>query len=332
MRRLKEEPSGEGGQSGSSASIHYPSNRANKGSRAPKKTSRYSFFLSTALWDRFSFARIKEKQNSSERIRAKRGRSQVRSWITLISIISIIIFLAVSIFLGLPHKAYHTAKTRLIDFSGTIGLDVRDVFVEGRKHTKLDMILAATQVKTKTPILAYDIDVILENLLKLDWIKSVTVQRRLPNLIYIRLVEREPIALWQHQKNHYLVDKDGVVIKGPILENFKNLPIVVGTDAPVHAPKLITLLEQFPLITKHLTAMVRIRERRWDLLLDGTITVKLPEENQEEALSRLTILLDEHKITPTDVLAIDLRLPKQVIMKLTPEAAVRVKVRGKEKV
>lgn len=309
-----------------------PSSRVNKRNASPKKQSKRPFFLSTALWDRFSFTRVKTKQTSSERIRAQRSRSQARSWFMLISIITMIIVLTISIFLGLPHKLYQSTKDHLIDFSGRIGLDVRDVFVEGRKNTKLDIILAATHVKTNTPILSYDIDAILENLLKIDWVKNVTVQRRLPNLIYIRLVEREPIALWQHQKSHYLVDKDGVVIKSPISEIFKNLPIVVGSDAPVHAPKLIGLLDQFATIKAHLNAMVRIRERRWNLLIDGTITVKLPEEGIDEALSRLTILLDENKITATDVLMVDLRLPKQVIMRLTPEAAVRVKIQGKEKV
>lgn len=289
-------------------------------------------FLSTAFLDRFSFANAKPKQNRTELIRAQRNRSQVRSWFIAISIIIVGIATSVSVALGLPQKAYNATKDRLILFSGRIGLDVRDVFVEGRKNSSLDIIMAAAQVKTKTPILAYDIDVIRENLLKVDWIKSATVQRRLPNLLYIKLIERQPIALWQHQKKHYLVDKDGVVIKSPILDAFKTLPIVVGVNAPAHTPKLLDLLDKFITVRKHLTAMVRIRERRWDLTIDGTITVKLPEEGLEDALARLSILVDEQKIIPGDVISVDLRLPKQVIMRLTPEAAVRAKIRGKEKV
>ena len=239
---------------------------------------------------------------------------------------------AVCIALGVPQKAYIACKDRLIQFSGRIGLDVRDVFVEGRKNASLDIIMAAAQVSTKTPILAYDIDVIRDNLLKVDWIKTATVQRRLPNLLYIKLVEREPIALWQRQGKHYLVDKDGVVIKSPILDAFKSLPIVAGENAPAHTPKLLNLLDKFITVRKHLNAMVRIRDRRWDLTIDNTITVKLPEEGLEDALARLSILLDEKKIVPGDVLSVDLCLPKQVIMRLTPDAAVRVKIRGKEKV
>lgn len=311
------------------------SSKENTSSARQKKVAsekKSKFFFSTSFLDRFSFANAKPKQNRTELIRAQRNRSQVRSWFMAIGIIVVGIATSVSIALGLPQKAYNATKDRLILFSGRIGLDVRDVFVEGRKNASLDIIMAAAQVKTKTPILAYDIDVIRDNLLKVDWIKTATVQRRLPNLLYIKLIERQPIALWQHQKKHYLVDKDGVVIKSPILDAFKTLPIVVGVNAPAYTPKLLDLLDKFITVRKHLTAMVRIRERRWDLTIDGTITVKLPEEGLEDALARLSILLDEQKIIPGDVLAIDLRLPKQVIMRLTPDAAVRAKIRGKEKV
>ncbi|MES2607994.1 MAG: cell division protein FtsQ/DivIB [Pseudomonadota bacterium] len=298
---------------------------------APKE-KKSGFFFSTAFLDRFSFANAKPQHNRTERIRAQRNRSQVRSWFTAASLTIIGIATAICIALGLPQKAYNATKDRLVIFSGRIGLDVRDVFVEGRKNASLDVIMSATQVATKTPILAYDIDVIRDNLLKVDWIKTATVQRRLPNLLYIKLVERQPIALWQRQGHHYLVDKDGVVIKSPILDAFKALPIVTGVNAPAHTPKLLDLLNKFITVRKHLSAMIRIRERRWDITIDKTITVKLPEEGLEDALARLSILLDEQKITPSDVISVDLRLPKQVIMRLTPEAAVRVKIRGKEKV
>jgi cell division protein FtsQ len=311
-------------------SVSRESSASRRKNASPEKKS--GFFISTAFLDRFSFANAKPKQNRTERIRAQRNRSQVRSWFIAISLSVIGISMAIAIGLGLPQKIYIAAKDRLIQFSGRVGLDVRDVFVEGRKNASLDIIMSAAQVATKAPILAYDIEAIRDNLLKVDWIKTVTVQRRLPNLLYIKLVERQPIALWQRQGKHYLVDKDGVVIKSPILDTFKSLPIVAGTNAPAHTPKLLALLDKFITVRKHLTAMIRIRERRWDITIDGTITVKLPEEGLEDALARLSILLDEQKIIPGDVLSVDLRLPKQVIMRLTPEAAVRVKIRGKEKV
>jgi len=317
MRQLKS-PSGEG-----------PSAEKRKSQTLKKKPAVSS---SASFLDRFSFANAKPKHNRTERIRAQRNRSQVRSWFIAISLSTIGLAVAISIALGLHQKIYDATKEKLIHMSGHIGLDVRDVFVEGRKNAALDIIMAATQVTIKTPILAYDIDAICANLFKIDWVKTATVQRRLPNLLYIKLVERQPIALWQQKGIHYLVDNDGVIIKSPVLDAFKLLPIVAGVNAPAHTPKLLALLERFITVRKHLSAMIRIRERRWDITLDGSITVKLPEDGLEDALARLSILLDEQKITPGDVLSVDLRMPKQVIMRLTPTAAVRVKIRGKERV
>ncbi len=297
---------------------------ASQRKRAPSK--RFSFL------DRFSFVHVKPKKNRTERIRAQRNRSQIRSLVSAIALVVFILAIAVVFALGLPKKAYENTKEKTIDFSGRIGLAVGHVYVEGRTNTSLESVLDAAKVKTNAPILSYDIDTIRDNLLKVAWIKAATVQRRLPNMIYIRIVEREPLALWQRQGKHYLVDKDGVVIQSPIYETFKDLPIVIGDNAPAHTPKILNLLDRYVTVRKHLSAMVRIRDRRWDLTLDKTIVVKLPEENPEEALAMLSILLDEKKINADDVLSVDLRIPKQSIIRLAPLAAIRNKLRGKEKV
>jgi cell division protein FtsQ len=308
-----------------SASDHSNKLKGPKSDEGKKSSSSSNVKKSTFL-DRFSFANSRPKQNRTERIRAQRNRSQVRSWIIASSVGIIAITTAVCVLLGFPQKWYAIGRENLIHYSGRVGLDVRDVFVEGRRNVPLETVLTAAQVTTMTPILSYDIDTIRDNLLKIDWVKTVTVQRRLPNMLYIKLFERQPIALWQRQGQHYIVDKDGVVIKSPILDKFKALPIVAGENAPAHTPKLLELLEKFITVRKHLTAMIRVRDRRWDLTLDHTVNIKLPEDGLEDALARLSILLDEQKIVAGEILFVDLRLPKQVIIRLTPEeAAYRVK-------
>ena len=84
------------------------------------------------------------------------------------------------------------------------------------------------------------------------------------------------------------------------------------------------------LIRKKLKTMVWIRQRRWDLNLEGNIQVKLPENKPEAALVRLSFLIEKNKLIAGDVSVVDLRIPKQTILKLSPEAAVRAKIKGKE--
>ena len=144
------------------------------------------------------------------------------------------------------------------------------------------------------------------------------------------MIERKPIALWHHQQSFFLVDQEGIVITSPNITQFQHLPVVVGADAPVHAPKILALLEKFPEIRKRLSSLVRIRQRRWDLSLENSILVKLPEDSVEDALARLSLLIEQKKISKDETSIVDLRVPKQVILRLSKAAAVRIKIKGKE--
>lgn len=218
----------------------------------------------------------------------------------------------------------------MVILSGALGLKIDEVFVEGRQHSPQEAVLKAVQAKRNHPILAYDLEIIRKNLEKIDWIKSATVQRRLPNLIYIQMVERKPIALWHHQQNFFLVDQEGIVITSQAISYFQNLPVVVGADAPVQAPQILATLDKFPKVREKLSSLVRVRQRRWDLTLDNTIQVKLPEDKVEDALARLSLLIEQKRISKDETSMVDLRIPKQIILRLSKAAAVRLKIKGKE--
>jgi len=218
----------------------------------------------------------------------------------------------------------------LISCLGKCGFQIEDVFIKGRQHTSPDVLAQAINAQRGQPIFAHDLDHLKENLEKIDWIKGVHIQRRLPDQLYIKITERLPIAIWQHQKTQYLVDRDGVVIHNVKLDQFQQLPLVIGPDAPMHTPKILTLLEKFPKIRERIKALTRIRQRRWDLTFKDSILIKLSEEKPEESLARLSLLIEQEKINAGDVSMVDLRNPKQIVLRLSPEAAVRIKLKGKE--
>jgi len=265
--------------------------------------------------------------------RINRHRRQRRSYRSLFlsSFLGILLISGIgSYFMGYPQKVFFHLLEKTIHFSGSCGLKIDEVFVEGRQYSPQEIVLGAVQAKRGDPILAYDLEIIKKNLEKIDWVKSATVQRRLPNLLYIQMTERKPIALWHHQQHFFLVDQEGIVITNPLVNQFQHLPVVIGADAPVHAPQILAILEKFPEVRKKLSSLVRIRQRRWDLRLDNTIQVKLPEDKVEDALARLSLLIEKKRISSDETSIVDLRLPKQIILRTTKAAAVRLKVKGKE--
>ncbi len=264
---------------------------------------------------------------------ARRGKRQPVQWkgyVRLVSFVCLVGGLGGAFWMELPQKAADTTVQWMINTSGKVGFRVTDVMVQGRHFASSQKILQAVQLKQGDPIFDRSPSEIKGALEKISWVHKASVQRYLPGKIYIEVKERVPVAVWQHQKVHYLVDADGIVISNEKLDEFSALPIIVGGDAPVHAPELLAILRQFPEIQKRISALVRVGGRRWDLQLDRKITVKLPEEKLENALPRLLLLIQQQKLDSKDISVVDLRLPDQIILRLSPIGELKLTGKGSE--
>ncbi len=280
-----------------------------------------------SLWDHFSFFKKKTSKRSIEKIRQQRIRQQFKT-ITLLSAFSLLaILISLTFFMGWHQILIQRSEEAFINLSAKSGLVLKQAVVKNRKNASHTLVTQAINAQLNSPILGYSLQTIQAALLENPWIKSVVIQRRLPNVIHVTLEERIPVALWQSpDKKHYLVDTDGVVMNTRITTDFRSLPIIAGHDAPIHAPQMLALIEQFPEIKAHMTDMVRIRGRRWNLKLDGAVTIKLPEENVERALAKLAPLIKQNKISKQHVVSVDMRVPDHFFIKLDEKTAKMIEV------
>lgn len=216
------------------------------------------------------------------------------------------------------------ALRQTIAATARAGLTVQEIFVEGRSETKPAEVLAVLDIRRGTPILTFDPAEARAELEKLPWIKSADVERRLPDTIYVRLVERQPLALWQRQGRLALIDQDGDEIGGADISRFTALPVVVGEDAPRHAATLLALLATEPDLQTRVLAAIRVGGRRWNLQLDlgesRAIEVQLPEINPASAWAKLAEAVREGSLFEKNVTAVDLRLPDRLVVRVIREA------------
>jgi len=102
---------------------------------------------------------------------------------------------------------------------------------------------------------------------------------------------------------------------------FAYLPLVVGADANNRAAEYLAIRSKAGAFAQHIRAATLVSGRRWNLKLDNGMDVRLPETKPEAAVQRLVSLESDYRILEKDVLAIDLRQPDRVTMRLTEEAA-----------
>lgn len=199
------------------------------------------------------------------------------------------------------------------------GLTVQSVTLEGRAETARTDIIRMLGIKRGTLMIDVDVDEARARLEALPWVESAEVRRVWPDRIYVRVVERKPVAIWQNEGELAVIDRTGHAISGEDVTRFTNLPLVVGKGADTAAGSLLALLARQPLLRDHVKAAVRVGERRWNLRLDNGVEVRLPEEGAEAALVELVRLAREQDILSRDIKAIDLRFPDRLIVKL-PQA------------
>jgi cell division protein FtsQ len=201
------------------------------------------------------------------------------------------------------------------------GFALSRVIVSGRHQTSREAILTALQVKLGQSLLMVDCQILRARLLELDWVSDARVQRVLPGTLYVEVVERRPLAVWQHDGKLMLIDEHGRPIESVSAEDLTRYPHVVGVGAETRAADLFQLLDRFPALESRVRAAVRVGDRRWNLALDNGITVALPAENMDIALSDLVKLDREFALLLRDVTMIDLRFKDRWIIRVPTDAA-----------
>lgn len=247
---------------------------------------------------------------------------------------SAIVLMSLCVFLlwGYFHTMALTAtlSNGLDEIMAHMGFTLEDVVVEGRMRTNKEQILKTLELKRGMPLLTVNLQSSKEKLENLSWIKAARVERRLPDTLFIRISEKEPVAIWQNQNKTYLVDYDGELLETQEANKYKELLLVTGHQAPKHVGQLITLLEKFPKIKERVTAATHLRSTRWDIKLDDQLDIKLPEKDTESALEYLLALENHHHLSDRKIMTIDMRLPGQLILRLTPEASQKKHITGKD--
>ena len=220
---------------------------------------------------------------------------------------------------GWVQQTVERTKWTLIAASTELGFRVEEILVVGRRETTRKELLGAVRLVRGAPILAFDLEVAKKRLEALPWIKTASVGRMLPDTVMLNVVERRPLALWQHKGVFALIDTDGEVIMRKGLDRFSDLLVVIGSDAPEHAAKLIEVLATEPQLMDRVEAAIRVGGRRWNLRLKGDIDVRLPEENAANAWTRLAEYEKTHRVLERDVQVLDLRLPDRLIVRKVPK-------------
>ncbi len=223
------------------------------------------------------------------------------------------------------------AATELAAASARAGFAARQVQVEGHRNQDRLSIYAAALDSPTDALLSLDLAAIRARVEALPWVESAMVSRRWPDTLVVRVTEREPLALWQHNGRFQVIDAEGAPLPVADPAAMRHLPLVVGAGANREAAALLAMLRREPAFAEATRAAILVGERRWDLRLRTGETLSLPEGPEAaRALRRLAVLERQTPVRGQGFLRLDLRVPDRLVIRLSPDAQARARERLRE--
>jgi cell division protein FtsQ len=215
--------------------------------------------------------------------------------------------------------AYSENPGKVLDVVGRAGgFEVRMVRLDGHEHTSGSAIVAALRLGPRVSLLTLDVDDVRERIEALPWVAEATVRKGFPRALDIAIVEATPAARWRSEGVEVLVAADGSVLADRVPFRYRDLPLVAGRGANEAVGDVMGLYASHPEVTGAVAAAIRVNERRWDLLLSGGATVRLPEEAAGDALDRFARLQGESRLLDAGAVVVDVRLPGRTTVELSP--------------
>ncbi|MBX9462053.1 MAG: cell division protein FtsQ/DivIB [Aquamicrobium sp.] len=211
------------------------------------------------------------------------------------------------------------------------GFAIDEIRVSGNRETSEIDIFDRVGLDGWTSLVGFDVQDARDRIASLPWVEDASVRKIYPATLEVKIVEREPFAIWQQGSRLSLIESDGSTIAPLSGARHRALPLVVGVGAEEPAAAFVSKVAGYPDLAGRVRGYVRVSERRWDLRLENGMTVKLPERGEDEALRDLLALDHRYGLLSRDIETVDMRFADRLVVKLTPDAAVAREAALKER-
>ena len=198
--------------------------------------------------------------------------------------------------------------------------------IEGASDDLAEAVRAKLALPLPMSSFHIDLDAARARIEVLDAVQRADLRVRAGGVLQVLITERIPVAVWRTEEGLTLVDETGHRVAGLLARADRpDLPLIAGAGADRATPAALDLIAAAGPLTPRLRGLVRMGERRWDIVLDRNQRILLPETNPVQALERLLALDHAQDLMNRDILTVDLRSDHRPTLRLTPNALAEVR-------
>jgi cell division protein FtsQ len=173
------------------------------------------------------------------------------------------------------------------------------------------------------PASSFDLDIaaIREMVEGLPAVAQAELRIRQGGVLHIALTERVPVALWRTRHGFEVLDITGAAIAMVEARGaHPGLPVLAGTGADRAVAEGLDILAAAGALGRPLRGLVRMGERRWDVVLSDDRRVRLPAREPVRAMERVIVLDRASDLLERDLVSIDMRLGARPTVRMSEHA------------
>lgn len=198
--------------------------------------------------------------------------------------------------------------------------------IEGASPDLSEAVRTTLALPLPQSSLDLDLEAARARIATLNAVADVNVRVQSGGILQVSITEREPAFVWRDAAGLWLVDETGTRVAEIEDRNDRaDLPLIAGEGADKAIAEAKQILTAAGPLIPRLRGLVRIGERRWDIVLDRDQRILLPVNQPLAALDRLIALDQAQELLARDIVAIDLRLQSRPSLRLAPYALAEMR-------
>ena len=195
------------------------------------------------------------------------------------------------------------------------------------KTTNLDLINQINAIlKLSFPInsIKLDINHIQKIINQIDSVESSNVRINDSGVLLVEVIERKPVAVYRENDDLALIDLKGYKINNIFSRNDrKDLPLIVGTGGNHQVKEALEIYQLLSIYLNEIRGLIRIGERRWDIIFKNNKRIKLSEKYPKRSLRNFLSSDKSYLISSNDFVIIDLRFTNKIILRKLTEDIIK---------
>ncbi|MCY1127406.1 cell division protein FtsQ/DivIB [Frigidibacter sp. RF13] len=203
---------------------------------------------------------------------------------------------------------------------------VKLMSIDGASVPVANAVRAMVTEPLPTSSFRLDLEAMRAAIEQVDAVESATVKLKPGGVLAVDIRERKPAVLWRTEASLEMLDATGHRVATLKTRGARaDLPVIAGVGAEERVPEALNILAAARPVLPRVRGLVRVGDRRWDLVLDRGQRLMLPETGAVEAVERVMALDTAEEMLARDLVTVDLRNPNRPTVRLGPQAVETMK-------